>query len=151
MISTTYDFKNKSKVGTLIKYCLIVSVALFVLLATSCALIPGGKECNAVVDSFMEAAAAKDIDTAFALTVPGATRKGVEDFILGEHYLFEGYQDVKMRGIEVHWSEEGNTAEYVGEAQYVGGFKRGLEAWLVKSGEEWKITRIWVEMLPEEF
>jgi len=134
-------------------------IALTALLSASCAAIPGATECNTVVDSFMEAAAAKDVDTACTLLptpVSEANRKDIEEFILNNYVLFEDYQDIKMQGISVNYNvysaegDEVDIAEYSGEVKYAGGFGGWVEAELMKQGEEWKLTNIWVDVSPEK-
>lgn len=94
----------------------------------------------------MLAAADKDIDAACACVAQEErARKDLEDLILNNYVLFEGCQQVKMRGINVHFSQkEGDTAEYSGEATYAGGFEGWVEAELAKVGEEWKLT--WIDI-----
>ncbi len=55
-----------------------------------------------------------------------------------------------MRNINVQFSEKGDTAEYGGEVQYVGGFEGWVDAELVKLGEEWKLTYIEVDVSQEK-
>lgn len=133
----------------LVGYWFILSIILLGLVA-SCSLIPGGKECDAVVKSFMEAAAAKDIDTAYGTMDPSVHKKEVEELILDKYYLFEGYQHVKMRSINVQFGKPHDTAEYAGEIGYTGGLEGWVEAELVKRGDEWKLTYIWVEVSAEK-
>jgi len=92
----------------LVACCLIVFTLILTVVVTSCGLIPGGKESDVTVNQFMLAAAAKDIDAACALTRDGeAARKDLEDLILNNHELFEGYQEVKMQSINVQYSNQG--------------------------------------------
>jgi len=144
--------ERSSKVKRVAGCCLIVLTLILTVALTSCGLIPGGEECDATVNRFMLAAAAKDIDTACTLTPEGeAVRKDLEEFILNNYELFEGCQEVKMRSISVHFSEkEGDTAECSGEVKYAGGFEGWVEAELVKVGEEWKLTWINVEISEEK-
>lgn len=145
------EHSSKPKIFTW--YCLIVSILILAMAVASCGLIPGGKESHAVVKSFMEAAAAKDIDTAVNLFPSPATealRKDIEEFILDNYVLFEGYQDVKMQSINVQFSDKGDTAEYGGDVTYAGDFKGWVEAELVKVGEDWKLTWINVEVSQEK-
>lgn len=148
MLNTKYKFRNDLKAGKTIKHALVATIVLIALLVASCGVIPGAKECNATVDSFMRAAVTKDVDTAYGLFCEGAkqtvTKKDIEDFVLGEYQLFEGYQDVTMKGIDVHYSGEGDTAEYNGEAKYADGSTAWIEAELVKEGDEWKLWGIWI-------
>ena len=96
------------------------------------------------MNSFMKAAAAKDVDGAYAcMCSRAATREDVESFVQNRYDLFQGFQEVKMRGVEVHYSEtEGDTAEYQGEAEYSRDFATWVEAELIKEGDKWKIWGI---------
>ena len=61
---------------------------------------------------------AKDIDNAcacFSSPLREQLRKDIEELILGNYQLFEGYQDVKMRSINVQMGKLDDTAEYGGE------------------------------------
>jgi hypothetical protein len=130
--------------GKVAKLFIVLSLIIVGLLASSCGAIPGAKECDAVVNSFMTAAAAKDADSAYDCMCSGAaTQEDVESFIQNRYDLFQGFQEVKMRCIEVHYSEtEGDTAEYQGEAGYSRDFTTWVEAELVKEDDEWKIWGI---------
>ena len=143
--------ERSSNAKRLVGYCLIVLTLILTVVLTSCGAIPGGKECDATVNRFMLAAAAKDIDTACTLIPEGESeREDLEEFILNNYELFEGCQEVKMRSINVQFSEKGDTAEYGGKVEYIGGFEGWVEAELVKLGEEWKLTSINVEVSPEK-
>ena len=132
--------------GKAAKLFIVLSLIIVGLLASSCGAIPGAKECDAVVNSFMTSVAAKDVDSAYACICSGAaTLEGMESFIQNRYDLFQGFQEVKMRGIDVHYSEtEGDTAEYQGEAQYSRDFTTWVEAELIKEGDEWKIWGIMI-------
>lgn len=148
-----YRLERSSQYKQFIGYCLVVSMLILVVIITACGLIPGGKECDAVVKSFMEAAVAKDVDTACSLylsPLEEAKRKNIEQLILEYYVLLEGYQDVKMQNIEVQTGKLESTAVYGGEVTYAGGFKGWVYAELVKQGEEWNLTFVQISISPEK-
>ena len=144
MIGTNCKLMNGSKGRIFIKYCLVASIILIALLVASCTVIPGGKECNAVVDGFLRAAAAKDVEAAYGLCVEEMTKEDIENLILGEHQYFAGYQDISMKGINVEYGDPYDYAEYSGEAKYSSGPTMWVEAELVKKGDEWRLLSIWI-------
>lgn len=149
---TRCGLEHRSNAKRLVAYCLIVLVLIATVALTSCGIIPGGKECDTVVNRFMQAAAAKDIDTMCTLVPDGeAERKELEEYVLGNYELYEGCQEVKMQSINVLFSEKkGDTAKYGGEVAYAGGFEGWVEAELVKLGEEWKIISIYIDVSQEK-
>ena len=144
MIETKCNDRTWSRVKMFIKYFFIGPIVLTAVLVTSCSAIPGATECNTVVNSFMQAAAAKDVDAAYDLCVEEVVRDDVENLILGQHQLFAGYQDISMKGINISYSGGRNSAEYSGEAKYSDGQTMWVEAELLKRGDNWKLTSIYV-------
>ena len=144
MIGTDCKLMNDSRGRVLVKYCFAASIILIALLVASCAIIPGGKECNAVVDGFMRAGAAKDVEAAYGLCVEDIAREDIENLILRQHQYFAGYQDISMKGINVQYSDPYDYGEYSGEAKYSDGRRMWVEAELVKVGQEWRLLSIWI-------
>ncbi|MFC2024416.1 hypothetical protein ACFLTJ_02415 [Chloroflexota bacterium] len=136
--------KYKSKTRTLTKQSSIVLIALtaLFLFGTSCNIIPDVTGCNTVVDNFMKAGAAKDIDTAYSLFVEGVARKDVEKLVLENGDYFDGYEDISMRGINIEYIGP-DFAEYKGKAKYYDGKRIGVGAALVKVENEWKLVSVW--------
>ena len=148
-----WGLERSSNAKRLAGYCLIVFTLILTVVVTSCGLIPGGKESNATVQSFMDAGAAKDIDSAYACfssPLGEELRKDIEELILGNYQLFEGYQEVKMQSINVQFSNKGDIAQYGGEITYASGFQGWVDAELVKVGEEWKLTGINIRISQEK-
>ena len=112
----------------------------------SCSAIPGADECNAVVDSFMKAAAQKDVDSAYNLCVEEMAYEDIENLVLEDSEFFAGYQNIKMKGINIEYKENHNYAEYEGEAYYSGDQVRSVEAELILRGENWEIVSIYVSL-----
>ena len=142
MIETGCNLKTWLRVKKLIKYFLIGSIVLTAVLVTSCGAIPGATECNTVVDSFMQAAAAKDVDAAYDLCVEEMERVSIENLVLGQHQFFAGYQEISMKSINVSSSGGRNFAEYSGQATYADGRTMWVEAELLKRGDNWELTSI---------
>jgi len=138
--------KNKatSRVKTFIKRLCIGSIVLIAVLVTSCGAIPGATECNTVVDNFMQAGAAKDVNAAYDLCVEEMAREDIEDLILGYPQYFTGYQDITMKSINVEYGEGRSFAEYNGEAKYSDGKKMWVDAELIKRGDNWELLSIWI-------
>jgi len=144
MIETRYKNKTTSGVKTFIKRLFTGSILLTAVLVTSCGAIPGATECNAVVDSFMQAGAAKDVNAAYDLFVEEMAREDIENLILEHHQYFAGYQDITMKSISVEYRDGYSFAEYGGEAKYADGKKRSVDAELVKLGDNWELLSIWI-------
>ena len=144
MIETRYKNKTTSGVKKFIKRLFIGSILLMVVLVASCGAIPGATECNEVVDSFMKAGAAKNVNAAYDLFVDEMAREDIEDLILGYHQYFAGYQDITMTSISVEYREGRNYAEYGGVAKYADGKTMSVDAELVKRGDNWELTSIWI-------
>ena len=134
--------KYKSKTRTLTKRCFIVFVCLTALLGTSCSVIPDATQCSTVVDSFMKAAASRDVDTAYSLFLEGVVRKDVEILVLENSGYFSGYEDISVRGINIEYVGP-DFAEYKGTARYSNGKKIAIAAALVKVEDDWKLVSIW--------
>ena len=144
MIETRCNDRIWSRVKMFIKCFLIGSIVLTAILVTSCGAIPGATECNTVVNSFMQAAAAKDVDAAYDLCVEEMARDDIENLILGQHQFFAGYQDISMKGISIKSEGGRRFAEYSGEAKYSDGRTMWVEAELLKRGDNWKLVSIYV-------
>ena len=120
-------------------------LCVFVFCA-SCSAIPGADECNAVVDSFMKAAAQKDVDSAYSLCVEEMAREDIENLVLEDNEFFAGYQNIKMKGINIEYKENRSYAEYEGEAYYSGDIIRSVESELILRGDNWEIVSIYVSL-----
>jgi len=144
MIETRYKNKTRSGVKTFIKRLFIGSIVLMAVLVTSCGAIPGATECNTVVNSFMQAGAAKDVNAAYDLCVEEMAREDIENLILGQHQLFAGYQNISIKGINIEYKGARSFAEYSGEAKYSDGRTMWVEAELVKRGDNWELVSIWI-------
>jgi hypothetical protein len=129
---------------TLTKQSLIVLIALtaFFLLSTSCSVVPDVTGCNTVVDSFMKASEARDVDTAYGLFIEGVARKDIEKLVLENSNYFSGYEGISMRGINIEYIGP-DFAEYKGTAKYSDGKRIGVEAALVKVEDKWKLVSVW--------
>ena len=121
---------------------LLFSFVFISLLGVSCSAIPGADECNAVVDSFMKAAAQKDVDTAYNLCVEEMAYEDIESLVIDGNQFFAGYQDIKMKSINIEYEGNRDYAEYSGEAYYSGDKVMRVESELIKRGEEWQIVYI---------
>jgi hypothetical protein len=127
--------------------CLVTVILAFVLFfGASCSAIPGADECNAIVDNFMKAAAQKDVDTAYSLCVEEMAWEDIESLVLEDNQFFAGYQNIKMKGINVEYEDNRSYAEYEGEAYYSGDIIRSVEAELILRGENWEIVSIYVSL-----
>lgn len=142
MIETGNAIKTWLGEKLLIKGFFIISIVLVSFLVASCSAIPGATECNTVVDSFMQAGAAEDVDTAYDLCVEEMAREDIENFILKQNQFFAGYQSISMKGISVEYGSGRSFAEYNGEAEYLEGRTMWVEAELVKRGDDWKLASI---------
>jgi len=144
MIETRYKRKTTSGVKMFIQRLFTGSILLTAVLVTSCGAIPGATECNAVVDSFMQAGAAKNVNAAYDLCVEEMAREDIENLILEYHEYFAGYQDITMKSISTEYRGGHSFAEYGGEAKYADGKKRSVDAELVKLGDNWELLSIWI-------
>ena len=115
-------------------------------IGTSCSAIPGADECNAVIDSFMKAAAQKNVDSAYSRCVEEMAWEDIESLVLEDNQFFAGYQNIKMKGINVEYEDNRRYAEYEGEAYYSGDIIRSVEAELILRGENWEIVSIYVSL-----
>ena len=120
-------------------------LCVFVFCA-SCSAIPGADEYNAVVDSFMKAATQKDVDSAYSLCVEEMAREDIENLVLEDNEFFAGYQNIKMKGINIEYKENRSYAEYEGEAYYSGDIIRSVESELILRGDNWEIVSIYVSL-----
>ena len=141
-ISNIKYYKKRLLLTTLITG-LLLCVLVF---GASCSAIPGADECNAVVDSFMKAAAQKDVDSAYSLCVEEMAWEDIENLVLEDNEFFAGYQNIKMKGINIDYKENRSYAEYEGEAYYSGDKIRSVEAELILRGENWEIVSIYVSL-----
>ena len=99
-------------------------------------------ELEDVFVEFMEAAAIKDIDAAYACCSPLQDRGEVADFIDYNYDCFAGYEAVTTSSWEVA-SSNGVTQGYIGGAIIYSGEQRlPFEAWLVKEQGVWKLIGI---------
>ena len=104
----------------LAKRYFILLIALAALLSASCSVIPDATQCGMVVDSFMKAAAVRDVDTAYSLFVEGVAREDVEKLVLENSDYFSGYQDISVRGLNIEYVGP-DFSEYKGTARYSDG------------------------------
>lgn len=112
--------------------------------------ITGVDEGEAVVEQFLQAGRASDIEGAIALTVdPRGMRGEVENLIEDNRYLFEGFQNAKTAGWEFS-KETGrdDTLELEGELVYESDPKGRFSAVLLKQEGTWKIASLWIERPP---
>ena len=121
-------------------------LAFVFFVSASCSAIPGADECNAVVDDFMKAAARKDVDAAYGLCVEEMAWEDIENLVIEGNQFFAGYQNIKMKGINIEYKEDRSYAEYEGEAYYSGDKIRPVEAELILRGENWEIVSIYVSL-----
>lgn len=110
-----------------------------------------GGQGEAVVTEFMEAGRAPDIEAATRLQVdPVAMRTDVENFILQNRYLFNGFDSAQCTGWAYN-KELGESAvlQLQGELNYQSGPKGTFQCTLVKMVDKWKIYSIWINRPPE--
>jgi len=169
---SAHSFPQKQKTGIPVKK-LIIGILLLIIL---CCLLFAGfaywgaktatKEIapiEAVLDSFMKAAASQDVDAAYALFSPRARRQMSRDDVAksieGNNFaLFDGYKKVKINNINISNAintnpdvPQGLVANVSGQIEYEGGITGQISAVLENVDGQWMIHFVNVTAPPEKF
>ncbi len=116
---------------------------------------------EAVIDEYMAAMAAGDVQRAYALFSPRAKRQmtvtDIEQLMRGDAYMaFQGYQSVIVEGHLVRTvidtnsnSPQGVVAQITGAIQYEDGTEGSLAAILERNAGQWRLFNIRVTPSPK--
>ena len=118
---------------------------------------------EAVIDEFMRAMMARDVEAAYGLFSTRAQRQtpisSVEEMAEGGNYpLFEGYQSTSVDNIEITVGfntdqdlPQGTVAEITGSLVYEGGFTGTVTAVLEQENNKWRLHNINITVPPDKF
>ncbi len=100
-------------------------------------------EVAPVIGRFMEAAAARDIDAAYACcSWQELSMTDIDDFINNNHVLFDGYEKVIAENWDVNMDAGVTQGTASGSIVYADDRKRPFQAVLLLENEDWLIIGI---------
>jgi hypothetical protein len=141
-------------------------VAALALLVKNLGQIPAGMTASQkVIDQFMQAGVARDVNAAYALfskNGQGASERSKIEQIFGarNRTLFAGYQTVEINSFRFHTDldfnlegsiPEGTVANVAGILHYQDGRTRRIDAILEQQGGEWKIYDFDINLDPDQY
>ncbi|MBA7688669.1 hypothetical protein ES703_97158 [subsurface metagenome] len=126
-------------------FIILIGLAIF-LGGTLPTVIQFKAEAEPVIAEFMAACEMKDVEGAYTCWSSGAiTMERVAELIDKEHaWLFEGYESISTSSWSVETGAGATRGRFSGLIAYTDKPKRSFEALLIKVGNDWKITDLFV-------
>lgn len=141
----------------------VCGVVAVVLLARSIGQAPANLAAGQkVIDQFMQAGKAQDVDAAYALFAtnaqdPSRRTKITQLFGARNRVLFAGYQAVDVNDFHVSSgsaadanASAGVEAVFLGTLHYAGGRTGRIQAILEQQGDDWKLFDIKINAAPDK-
>lgn len=145
-----------SFVAVAVCVCLSLVALLFVAARAFITSADNQDDWLALSDAYMQAMAAKDVETAYQLFSQEARREmGQSEFaglLEGPLFaLFDGYEDLDIGSWQINFNyPEGKTVELTGYISYLENVEGSYEAILVEEDGHWEIYWFYVSVAPEK-
>ena len=126
------------------KSFIIQLVGIIILVVGIVGLVGGATSgLRPVIEDFMEAGAAGDVEAAYACWSTGATtEQRIRELVENNRDLFEGYKGLSISNSSVRSTAGITRADVGGAISYTDGRRLPFDARLVKENDVWKLTGI---------
>jgi hypothetical protein len=111
------------------------------LAAAACGAASGSGTPSATMRTFMQTAAAGEMDAARAQLATDADTDQI-DSLLRDFVLFEGFQELKVDKWAVYASPNSDRGKLTGSLSYTKGYTGKFEAEMVQGRDGWRISRL---------